>query len=160
MDCSLPGSSVHGIFQAITGVGCHCLLQRIFPTQRLNLGLPHCRQTLYRLSHQGSKKPKTVSPPKLNLKLALRVLNPYLCMFISTDNNRMSGHCPCAWLTSTGFRRLQAPRMPPGLSSHLALAELVLAAKTKKKNLRGLGHQLLYAGIRAIGKMVKSLSTS
>ena len=26
MDCSLPGFSVHGIFQASTGVGCHCLL--------------------------------------------------------------------------------------------------------------------------------------
>ena len=30
MDCSLPASSVHEIFQA---VGCHFLLQRIFPTQ-------------------------------------------------------------------------------------------------------------------------------
>ena len=29
--------------------GCHCPLQ-IFPTQGLNLGLPHCRQTLYCLS--------------------------------------------------------------------------------------------------------------
>ena len=36
------------------GVGCHFLLQEIFPTQRLNPGLPRCRQTLYRLSHQGS----------------------------------------------------------------------------------------------------------
>ena len=27
-----------------TGVGCHYLLQGIFPTQGLNLGLPHCRQ--------------------------------------------------------------------------------------------------------------------
>ena len=28
MDCSLPGSSIHGIFQAeSTGVGCHCLLR-------------------------------------------------------------------------------------------------------------------------------------
>ena len=26
IDCSLPGSSIHGIFQASTGVGCHCLL--------------------------------------------------------------------------------------------------------------------------------------
>ena len=26
MVCSLPGSSVHGIFQEGTGVGCHCLL--------------------------------------------------------------------------------------------------------------------------------------
>ena len=32
---------------------CQFLLQGIFPTQGLNLGLPHCRQTLYHLSHQG-----------------------------------------------------------------------------------------------------------
>ena len=37
-----------------TGVGCHFLLQGIFSTQGLNLGLPHYRQTLYHLSHQGS----------------------------------------------------------------------------------------------------------
>ena len=36
-----------------TGVGCHFLLQGTFPTQGLNLGLPHCRWTLYPLSHQG-----------------------------------------------------------------------------------------------------------
>ena len=29
-----------------TGVGCHFLLQGIFPTQGLNPGLPHCRQML------------------------------------------------------------------------------------------------------------------
>ena len=33
-----------------TGVGCRFLLQGIFPTQGLNPGLPHCRQTLYHLS--------------------------------------------------------------------------------------------------------------
>ena len=37
-----------------TGVGCHFLLQGIFPTQQLNPGLLLCGQTLYRLSHQGS----------------------------------------------------------------------------------------------------------
>ena len=36
-----------------TGVGCHFLLQGIFPTQGSNPGLPHCRQTLYPLRHQG-----------------------------------------------------------------------------------------------------------
>ena len=36
------------------GVGCHFLLQGIFPTQGSNPGLLHCRQTLYPLSHQGS----------------------------------------------------------------------------------------------------------
>ena len=42
MDCSLPGSSVHGILQArITGVCCHFLLQGIFPTRGSNPGLLH-----------------------------------------------------------------------------------------------------------------------
>ena len=36
-----------------TGVGCHSLLQGIFPTQGSNLGLLHCRQFIYHLSHQG-----------------------------------------------------------------------------------------------------------
>ena len=55
MDCSPPGSSVHEIFHAKdTGVGCHFLLQGIFPTQESNLGFLHCRQMLYWLSHQGS----------------------------------------------------------------------------------------------------------
>ena len=54
MYCSLPGFSVHGIFQArVPGVGCHFLLQGVFPTQGSNPGLLHCRQTLYPLSHQG-----------------------------------------------------------------------------------------------------------
>ena len=82
MNCSLPGSSVHGFPQEKmtlewvvipfsrgwerkwekmmkewndTGVGCHSLLQGIFPTQGLNLGFLHCRQILYHLSHQGSQ---------------------------------------------------------------------------------------------------------
>ena len=38
-----------------TGVGCHFLLQGIFPTQGSNPGLPHCRQTLHHLSYQGSQ---------------------------------------------------------------------------------------------------------
>ena len=39
-----------------TGVGCHFLLQGIFPTQGLNPGLSPCRQMLYHLSHQGRVK--------------------------------------------------------------------------------------------------------
>ena len=34
-----------------TGVCCHFLLQGIFLIQGLNLGVLHCRQILYRLSH-------------------------------------------------------------------------------------------------------------
>ena len=36
-----------------TGVGCHFLLQGIFPTQGSNPGLPHHRQLLYRLSQNA-----------------------------------------------------------------------------------------------------------
>ena len=39
-----------------TGVGSPSLLQRIFPTQGSNPGLPHGRQILYQLSHQGSPR--------------------------------------------------------------------------------------------------------
>ena len=39
-----------------TGVGSPSLLQGIFPNRGLNPGLPHCRQILYQLSHQGSPK--------------------------------------------------------------------------------------------------------
>ena len=55
LDCSPPGSSVHGDSPSKNiGVGCHSLLQRIFPTQGLNPGLLNCRWIVYHLSHQGS----------------------------------------------------------------------------------------------------------
>ena len=58
MDCSPPGSSVHGDSpNKNTGVGCHAVLQGIFPTQGSNPDLPHCRRILYHLSHQESPNP-------------------------------------------------------------------------------------------------------
>ena len=48
VDYSFPGSSVHGnSLSKNTGMGCHYLLQRIIPTQGLNLCLLHSRQILY-----------------------------------------------------------------------------------------------------------------
>ena len=49
----------HGLFSPWnspgqnTEVGSLSLLQRIFPTQGSNTGLPHRRQTLYQLSHNS-----------------------------------------------------------------------------------------------------------
>ena len=58
LDCSRPGSSVHGIFQArILNWVALFLLQGIFLTQGINphlLYLQHCRQILYLLSHRES----------------------------------------------------------------------------------------------------------
>ena len=54
MDCSPPGSFIHGDSpDKNTGVGCHALLQGISLTQGSNSGLLHCRWILYRPSHQG-----------------------------------------------------------------------------------------------------------
>ena len=43
---SSPGQNI--------GVGSLSFLQWIFTTQKLNQGLPHCRQILYQLSYWGS----------------------------------------------------------------------------------------------------------
>ena len=51
-----------------TGMGCHSLLQGIFPTQTSNPGFLHCRQILYHLSHQGS--------PGKSLK---KILQQFIC---------------------------------------------------------------------------------
>ena len=45
-----------GFSRQVYWSGLPFLLQEIFPTQGLNLGLPHYRQKLYCLSHQGSPR--------------------------------------------------------------------------------------------------------
>ena len=53
MDCSLPGSSVHGDSPGKNPrVGCQALLQGIFPTQGSNPGLPNFRWILHHLRHR------------------------------------------------------------------------------------------------------------
>ena len=59
MSCSPPGSSVHGdSVGKNTGVGCHALLQGIFPTQGSNPGLPHWRCILSLGPIEPPEKPK------------------------------------------------------------------------------------------------------
>ena len=48
-----------------TGVGCHFLLQGIFPTQESNPGPLHCRQILYRLSYSSATAKSLQSCPTL-----------------------------------------------------------------------------------------------
>ena len=58
MNCSVPGFLV--LYYLCPGqntrVGSLSLLQGIFPNQGLDPGIPHCRQILYHLSHQGSPR--------------------------------------------------------------------------------------------------------
>ena len=73
-----------------TGVGCHSLSQRIFPTEGSNPGLLHCRQILYLLSHQRT--------PNLTVSLCKGVLTQHFknnsakgILQISKENPKM-GH--------------------------------------------------------------------
>ena len=62
-----------------TRVGCYLLFQGIFLTQGLNLGLLHCRQTLYALSHQG----RPTSQIRLGLFLCVKLKRHTLCVNVS-----------------------------------------------------------------------------
>ena len=65
MDCNPPGPSVHGDSPGKnTGIGCHALLQGIFPTQGSNLGLPHYR---WIFPSEPSGKPKNTGVGSLSL---------------------------------------------------------------------------------------------
>ena len=62
MDCSLPGSSVHGILQARILERVAIPLSRgIFSAQGLNPGILHCRQILFHLSHQERPQNKRMN---------------------------------------------------------------------------------------------------
>ena len=80
MDCSLPGSSVHGILQArIPESGAIPFLQGIFQTQGLNLSLLHCRQILYHLSH-GNQRVGLSSFREVRI----RILKPLQCFLLKS----------------------------------------------------------------------------
>ena len=84
MGCSPPGSSVRGDSPSKnTAVGCHALLQRIFPTQGLNPGFPHYRWIIYHLSHQGSPR------------ILEWVAHPFILqgIFLIQESNRGLLHC-------------------------------------------------------------------
>ena len=54
MDCSPPGSSIHGISQQEYWSGLPCLLQGIFPTQGMEPVAPAFQGEFFTLSHQGN----------------------------------------------------------------------------------------------------------
>ena len=57
INCRQSGSSVHGIFPGSnTGMGCHFLLQRIFPTQGLKPRFLHWQTNSLPLSHREASQ--------------------------------------------------------------------------------------------------------
>ena len=93
-------------------MGCHFLLQRIFPTQGSNPGLPHCRQALYHRNHQGS-------PPKNEVKSK----EPWQLQERSWEY--LSPHTP---IPSPTLLQLPAPESRPGSQRRVGTRDLILAA--------------------------------
>ena len=95
MDGSPTSSSVCGISQARVWVGCHVLSQGIFPTQRLNLYLLHCRQILYQLNYQGSLS-------LLTSNLVWLVYNSLICV-----SNKLVKGKKVYWVTASQDRHIR-----------------------------------------------------
>ena len=107
MDCSLPVSSIHGIFQARVLEWVAISFSRgIFPTQGWNPGLPHGRQTLYHLSHQGSPGIGKIGP-----SLSFRLSPTHLSLY---SNYSLRSYCaPRFNLGCRGEPAAPVPTLPP-----------------------------------------------
>ena len=107
VDCSLlnpwdfPGKS--------TAVGCHFLLQRIFPTQGSNLGLPHCRQTLVTLWAT-----REATPPKN----VLFIIGDWNAKVGSQETPGVTGKFRLGIRNEAGQRLIVLPRERTGHSKH------------------------------------------
>ena len=66
-----------------TGVGCHSLLQGIFPTQGSNPGLLYCRQILYQLNHNVSPRFCLNRERKSHVGLGRLLLSPLKHFFFA-----------------------------------------------------------------------------
>ena len=122
MDCSPPSYPWNSPGKNI-GVGCHALLQGIFPTQRLNAGLLHWRQILYRVSHQGSPNFCKILPNVTNGYLvASRILPlfPSLSFFLPVLQCEHHHSCFPSQVhqdVEGSPPHLRHPAGPPGLPS-------------------------------------------
>ena len=86
------------------GVGCHFLLQGIFPTQGSNMGLLHCSQTLYHLSYNVvcSSRPLFL-PAKSYRQRSLLGYSPWGCnedtiLVTKSKTTDLSLTCVYYWL--------------------------------------------------------------
>ena len=105
MDCSLPDSSVHGIFQATVLEWIAISFSSIFLTQGSNLGLPHCRQTLL-----PSEPPRDICIekyiaqgkmyPNLNVKfiIFLSLWSQLFCFLFNDVNLRNKNLSEVGWI--------------------------------------------------------------
>ena len=72
-----------------TGVGCHSLLQGIFPTQGSNLHLLCCGHILYHLTHMATDK-MSVGPDHLSCRKSRKYISQMLLRTERKEGNQLS----------------------------------------------------------------------
>ena len=93
MDCSLPCSSCRWNFSGKNiEVGCHFLLQRIFPTQGLNPCLLHWQADFLPLNHLGS--PMLLLPNLLFPTLNIHCFSSKFFFFSAMQQGLQDLSCP------------------------------------------------------------------
>ena len=94
MDYSLPDSFVYGDSpDKNTGVGCHALLQGIFPTQESNPGLPHfCRDSLQTICNMQTDS-LPYDPPGKPKNIEVGSLSLFKGNFPTQETNQVLLHC-------------------------------------------------------------------
>ena len=140
MDYSLQDSSIHGIFQVRIPewIAMPALLQRIFPTQGSNPGLPHCRQILYQLSHKGSPLSRSLlkfmSIEYLTFQVPMQYCSLQHRTLVSASDTSPTEHRFCFGPTSSFFLKLLVIALytsplayctPSDLGTHLSVSIFV-----------------------------------
>ena len=112
--CSVVSDSLwpHGLYSPWnslgqnTGVGRLYLFQEIFPTQRLNPGLLHCRWILYQLSYEGMQR---ISTNYYHKEDVAHIVNGLLCLTTSFQScPTLCGPMDCSPPSSSVHGVLQA----------------------------------------------------
>ena len=147
---SCPTLPLHGLYSPWnslsqnTGVGSLSLLQRIFPTQRSNPSLPHCKRILYQLSQKGGPH----ATNKDTIKVFIKMLTDNDSLELRMEAPSLRGLYTQTWtnkyvlplLGAQGSKNPQSPRREqhPGFlfSKPQRCQSLDLGAMYVSRNLR------------------------
>ena len=112
MDCSPPGSSIHGILQSrILEWVATSFSRGIFLTRGLNLGLPHCGQTLYWLSPQPTNWKRSTSRLYIVTGAYLTYMQSTLWKMLGCRDKSMNLWTPYLWQRRQGYTMEKRQRL-------------------------------------------------
>ena len=122
MDCSLPGSSVHGIFQARILEWVAIPFSRGCSRPGIEPGFPAFRQILYHLSHQGNPYNRICAK---SLQSCPTLCNPMDCSLPGSSVHGILQARILEWVAVSSCRRSSQPRDGTCVS-YICIGRLVL----------------------------------